>query len=320
MRRRDVPGAARPAAAMTWNLLFVQALNGLQYGLLLFLLAAGLTLVLGIMNFVNLAHGSLYMLGAYVGAAALAKTGSFVVAGCIAVFGTLLIGLIVERTTLFAFYARDHLDQVLATFGLILFFNEAVRVIWGPQSLYMRPPDALSGTVEILGNIYPSYRFLVIVVGLLVAFGLYVTIYHTRIGMLIRAGASNPRMVSVLGVNIRLLNTILFGIGAALAGLAGVMAAPILAVQPGMGDHVLIVVLVVIVIGGIGSIRGAFFGALIVGMVDTIGRTSLPLLLRQVTERSVADAAGPALASMLIYLLMAIVLAFRAQGLFPARK
>jgi branched-chain amino acid transport system permease protein len=305
---------------MTWNLLLVQALNGLQYGLLLFLLAAGLTLVLGIMNFVNLAHASLYMMGAYLGAAVFVKTGSFVIAGVAAVLGTLAIGLIVERTTLLAFYARDHLDQVLATFGLILFFNELVRVIWGPQPLYMRAPDGFTGTVAIFGALYPSYRFLVIVAGLVVAAGLYFLIHHTRVGMLIRAGASNARMVSVLGVNIRLLNTLLFGLGAALAGLAGLMAAPILAVQPGMGDNVLIVVLVAIVIGGIGSIRGAFYGALIVGIVDTVGRTYLPLLLRQIAERTVADAAGPALASMLIYLFMAVVLAFRPQGLFPARK
>ena len=305
---------------MTWELALVQALNGLQYGVLLFLLAAGLTLVLGIMNFVNLAHASLYMLGAYLGAAAFAQTGSFVIASLAAVLGTLAIGLIVERTTLLTFYARDHLDQVLATFGLILFFNELVRVIWGPQSVYMRAPDGFTGTVSILGALYPSYRFLVIVTGLVVALGLYLLIHHTRIGMLIRAGASNARMVSVLGVNIRLLNTLLFGLGAALAGLSGLMAAPILAVQPGMGDNVLIVVLVVIVIGGIGSIRGAFFGALIVGLVDTVGRTYLPLALRQVAERTIADAAGPALASMLIFLFMAVVLAFRPQGLFPARK
>jgi branched-chain amino acid transport system permease protein len=272
------------------------------------------------MNFVNLSHGSLYMLGAYLGAQVFSLTGSFVAALAGAVVGTMFIGFIVERTTLMAFYARDHLDQVLATFGLILFFNEAVRVIWGPQALYMRPPDALSGTVEIFGTVYPSYRFLVIAAGLVVALGLYVAIYHTRIGMLIRAGASNSRMVSVLGVNIGLLNTILFTFGAALAGLAGAMAGPILAVQPGMGDHVMIVVLVVIVIGGIGSIRGAFYGALIVGLVDTIGRIYLPLVLRQVFERPVADAAGPAIASMLIYLFMAVVLAFRAEGLFPARR
>jgi len=305
---------------MSWELLLIQALNGLQYGVLLFLLAAGLTLVLGIMNFVNLAHASLYMLGAYLGAAVFAKTGSFLLAGAAAVFGTLAIGLIVERTTLIAFYARDHLDQVLATFGLLLFFNELVRVIWGPQSVYMRAPDGFTGTVDLFGALYPSYRFLVIVAGLAVALGLYLLIHYTRIGMLIRAGASNARMVSVLGVNIRLLNSLLFGLGAALAGLAGLMAAPILAVQPGMGDNVLIVVLVVIVIGGIGSIRGAFFGALIVGVVDTVGRTYLPLALRQVTERTIADAAGPALASMLIFLFMAVVLAFRPQGLFPARR
>ena len=305
---------------MTWELLLVQSLNGLQYGVLLFLLAAGLTLVLGIMNFVNLAHASLYMMGAYLGAAAFARTDSFAVAAVAAVLGTLAIGLVVERTTLLAFYAREHLDQVLATFGLILFFNELVRVIWGPQSVYMRPPQGFTGTVDFLGAPYPSYRFLVIVAGLAVAAALYVLIHHTRVGMLIRAGASNPRMVAVLGVNIRLLNTVLFGLSAALAGLSGVMAAPILAVQPGMGDNVLIVVLVVIVIGGIGSIRGAFFGALIVGVVDTVGRTYLPILLRQVAERSVADAAGPALASMLIFIFMAAVLALRPQGLFPARR
>jgi branched-chain amino acid transport system permease protein len=305
---------------MSWELALVQGLNGLQYGVLLFLLAAGLTLVLGIMNFVNLAHASLYMMGAYLGAAAFAKTGSFLVAGAAAVLGTLAIGLIVERTTLLAFYARDHLDQVLATFGLILFFNELVRVIWGPQSVYMRPPAGFTGTVDVFGVVYPSYRFLVIGAGLAVAAALYVLIHHTRVGMLIRAGASNPRMVAVLGVNIRLLNMLIAGLGAALAGLSGLMAAPILAVQPGMGDNVLIVVLVVIVIGGIGSIRGAFYGALIVGVVDTVGRVYLPLLLRQTAERSVADAAGPALASMLIFLFMAAVLAFRPQGLFPARR
>jgi branched-chain amino acid transport system permease protein len=302
------------------SLFLAQALTGLQYGVLLFLLGAGLTLVLGIMNFVNLAHASLYMLGAYIGAAAFVETGSFVAAGAAAVLGTLVIGLIVERTTLLAFYRRDHLDQVLATFGLILFFNELVRVIWGPQSLYMRAPEPFSRTVDLLGFSYPSYRFLVIVVGLAVGAGLYFLIHHTRIGMLIRAGASNARMVSILGINIRLLNTLIFGLGAALAGLSGFMAGPILAVQSGMGDNVLIVVLVVIVIGGIGSIRGAFFGALIVGVVDTVGRTYLPLLLRHVAEQTVADAAGPAIASMLIYLFMTVVLAFRPQGLFPARR
>jgi len=305
---------------MTWNLLVTQALNGLQFGVVLFLLAAGLTLVLGVMNFVNLAHGSLYMLGAYIAAAAYARSDSFIVAGVAAVLGTLLIGVVVERTTLRTFYARGHLDQVLATFGLILFFNEAVRIIWGASPVYMRPPDAFSGTIDLLGFTYPSYRILVIVVGLMMAGGLYLLIHHTRVGMLIRAGATNAQMVSVLGVNIRLVNTLLFGLGAAMAGLSGLMAGPIFSVQPGMGDNVLIAVIVVIVIGGIGSVRGAFYGALIVGVVDTVGRIYLPLLLRQVAERTVADAAGPALASMLIYLFMAVVLAVRPQGLFPARR
>ncbi len=305
---------------MTWNLLVTQALNGLQYGVVLFLLAAGLTLVLGVMNFVNLAHGSFYMLGAYIAAAVFARTNSFVAAGAAAVLGTLVIGALIERTALRTFYARGHLDQVLATFGLILFFNELVRIIWGASPVYMRPPDAFSGIVELLGFAYPSYRGLVIAVGLLVGAGLYLLIHHTRIGMLIRAGASNAQMVSVLGVNIRFVNTLLFGLGAAMAGLAGLMAGPIFSVQPGMGDNVLIAVIVVIVIGGIGSVRGAFYGALIVGVVDTVGRIYLPFVLRQVAERTVADAAGPALASMLIYLFMAVVLALRPQGLFPARR
>ena len=305
---------------MTWSLLAVQTLNGLQYGVLLFLLAAGLTLVFGIMNFVNLAHGSLYMLGAYLGSAVYGTSGSFLLAGFAAVFGTLAIGVAIERTTLVALYARDHLYQVLATVGLILFFNELTRIIWGSSAVYMRAPEGFTGAINLLGLLYPSYRFLVIVVGLAVAVALYVLIHHTRIGMLTRAGATNLRMVSVLGVNMPLLNTALFGVGAALAGLAGLMAAPILAVQPGMGDNIIITVLVVIVIGGIGSVRGAFFGALIIGIVDTAGRIYLPLLLAQFTEKSLADAAGSALASMLIYLFMAIVLAVRPQGLFPVTR
>jgi branched-chain amino acid transport system permease protein len=305
---------------MNWSLLAIQALNGLQYGVLLFLLAAGLTLVFGIMNFVNLAHGSLYMMGAFLGASVYGTSGSFLLAGFAAVFGTLAIGIAIERSTLVALYARDHLYQVLATVGLILFFNELTRIIWGTSAVYMRAPDNFRGAINVLGILYPSYRFLVIIVGLTVAAALYVLIHHTRIGMLTRAGASNLRMVSVLGVNMPLLNTILFGVGAALAGLAGFMAAPILAVQPGMGDNVIITVLVIIVIGGIGSVRGAFFGAVIVGVVDTAGRIYLPLLLAQFMEKSLADAAGSALASMLIYLFMAVVLAVRPQGLFPVAR
>ena len=304
---------------MELGLAFVQLLNGLQFGVLLFLLAAGLTLVLGVMNFVNLTHGSLYMMGAYFAAAVFAKSGSFLVAGLVAVPATLLLGVLVERAVLITLYSRDHLDQVLATFGLILFFNELVRVFWGASAVYMGTPEGFSGTVEFLGISYPAYRFLIIAIGLAVGAGLYWLINGTRVGMLIRAGASNATMVAALGVNIKGLNTVIFGIGAALAGLAGLMAAPVLAVQPGMGDHVLILVLVVIIIGGIGSVRGAFYGALIVGIADTIGRIYLPLWLRELMERSVADAAGPALASMFIYLFMAGVLALKPQGLFPVK-
>jgi len=301
------------------SLFITQALNGLTLGVLLFLLAAGLTLVLGIMNFVNLAHGSLYMMGAYFAASAYESTGSFWLAGLIAVPATLVLGIVIERIALLPLYSRDHLDQVLGTFGLILFFNELARIIWGPTALYMNAPDALSGTINLLGLDYPSYRFLIIVVGLLVAAGLYVLIHRTRVGMLIRAGATRPDMVAALGVNIRLLNTLLFGLGAGLAGLAGLMVGPIASIESGMGDRILILTLVVIVVGGIGSIRGAFYAALMIGVIDTVGRIFLPTLLRAIATRSVADAVGPALASMLIYLLMAIVLAARPQGLFPVR-
>ena len=304
---------------MNAGLFITQALNGLQLGILLFLLAAGLTLVFGIMNFVNLAHGSLYMMGAYFAAAVFNASGSFVLAGIVAVPATMLLGMLVERVALVRLYRRDHLDQVLATFGLILFFNELVRIIWGPASVYMNAPEALSGTMMLLGFGYPAYRLLIIAAGLAVAAGLYWLIHRTRVGMLIRAGASNAEMVSALGVNIGLLNTLVFGLGAGLAGFAGWMAGPILSVQPGMGEPILILTLVVIVTGGIGSIRGAFYGAMIVGIVDTIGRAFLPALLREFLERSLAQAAGPAIASILIYLLMAVVLAMRPQGLFPVR-
>lgn len=305
---------------MSTTLLLAQLLNGLQYGVLLFLLAAGLTLVLGIMSFVNLAHGSLYMMGAYAAAVAYAKTGSFLVSVASAMLVALTISIALERTIIARLYRRDHLDHVLATFGLVMFFNELVRLIWGPQPMFVEVPEVLSGTVDLLGFTYPSYRFVIIVSGLLVAVGAWLLINKTRVGMLIRAGAQNPGLVGALGVNIGFLNAMLFGVGAALAGLAGAMAGPLLSVQSGMGEPVLITTLVVIVIGGIGSVSGAFYAALIVGLVDTLGRVMLPLLLRQFLERSVADAAGPALASMSIYLLMAAVLAIKPQGLFPARR
>jgi len=305
---------------MSMSLVLTQLLNGLQFGVLLFLLAAGLTLVFGIMSFVNLAHGSLYMLGAYFAATAYQHTESFGLAVLAAVAGCTVLGLVLERTAISRLYRRDHLDHVLATFGLVLFFNELTRILWGPQPYFLSLPAFLEGTVDLLGVSYPGYRFAIIVVGLAVAVGAYLLMHRTRLGMLIRAGATNPAMVAALGVDIKLLNSILFALGAALAGLAGVMAGPIMSIQTGMGEPVLITALVVIVIGGIGSVSGAFYASLIVGVADTLGRAFLPTLLREVASRDVANAAGPALASMLIYLLMAVVLAVRPQGLFPAGR
>jgi branched-chain amino acid transport system permease protein len=305
---------------MSATLLLAQLLNGLQYGVMLFLLAAGLTLVFGIMSFVNLAHGSLYMLGAYAAAVVGTYTGSFALGVLAAVATGLVVGLLLEWVAISKLYSRDHLDHVLATFGMVLFFNEVVRMVWGPQPMFVSLPESLSGTVDLFGFTYPTYRFLIIIVGLLVAAGSQWLIHKTRVGMLIRAGSVNPQMVGALGVNIRMLNAMLFGLGAALAALAGAMAGPILSVQSGMGEPVLITTLVVIVIGGIGSVHGALYAGIIVGLVDTLGRTFLPMLLRTVADREVANAAGPALASMLIYLLMAAVLAWRPQGLFPAHR
>ncbi len=302
-------------------LVLEQALNGLQYGVTLFLMAAGLTLVFGIMNLVNLAHGSLYMVGAYLATAFYTWTGSFLLAVVLALLGTLAVGVLVELIALRTLYERDHLDQVLATFGLILFFNELIAIVWGRAALYTSVPTWLSGHVLVLPGVqYPVYRALIIVVGLLVAALLWALVTRTRVGMLIRAGATNRAMVGALGVNIRLLYTLVFGLGAALAGLAGLLAGPIYAVQPGMGEQILIPVFVVIVIGGIGSIRGALVGAVVVGMVDTLGRAFLKPMLATVLRPSAAESAGPALASMLMYLLMAAVLAFRPQGLFPTSR
>jgi branched-chain amino acid transport system permease protein len=297
-----------------------QCLNGLQFGVMLFLMAAGLTLVFGIMNLVNLAHGSLYMVGAYLATAAFGWTGSFVLAAVFALIATLAVGMVVEVVALRTLYERDHLDQVLATFGLILFFNEAVAIVWGRAALFTTVPRALAGNVQLLPGLrYPAYRAVIILIGLAVALLLYVIVSRTRLGMLIRAGASNRTMVAALGVNIRLLYTFVFGFGAALAALGGLMAGPIYTVLPGMGEEILIQVFVVIVIGGIGSIRGALVGALVVGMVDTLGRAFLKPLLGSMISPTAAEAAGPALASMLIYLLMAVVLALRPAGLFPSR-
>ena len=299
------------------TLLIEQCLNGIQFGLLLFLLAAGLTLVFGIMDLVNLAHGSLYMLGAYFAATFAAWTGSFVLAAVLAVAATLVVGMAVEIIAMRRLYGRDHLDHVLGTFGLILFFDELVRVIWGPAGRSLPVPSWLSHSIQILPGIqYPAYRLAIIVVSLLVALFLYVLVVRTRTGMLIRAGASNREMVGALGVNIKLLYTLVFGLGAALAGLAGLMQAPILTVQIGMGENILILAFVITVIGGIGSIRGALVAAILVGFLDTLGRAFFPDLLRMVLSPAAASTAAPALSSMLIYLLMAVVLVVKPEGLF----
>jgi branched-chain amino acid transport system permease protein len=301
-------------------LFITQLLNGLQLGVMLFLMSAGLTLILGVMNFANLAHGSFYMLGAYLAAEVQRQTGSFLLAALAGVIGTLIIGMVVDLIAVRKLHERDHFDQVLGTFALTLFFNELVRVIWGSSALNVAVPQGLEQTVMLLPGIpYPSYRLLILLVGVLVAIGLYVVIVRTRSGMIVRASASNRVMTAAMGVNVKLLSTFVFGVGAALAGLAGVMAAPILSVESGMGDPILILTLVVIVIGGIGSVRGAILASLIVGVLDTIGRVYLPILLGQVLSPLQASTLGPALSSMLIYLLMAAILAVRPQGLLPAR-
>ncbi len=300
-------------------LVIEQFLNGLQLGITLFLMSAGLTLVFGIMQVINLAHGSFYMIGAYVGATVAAYTGSFLLAVLAAVGAAAGVGCIVEMLVLRHLYARQHLDQVLATFGLIMFFNELIRIVWGRQPVFMNVPGALSQSIQLLPGLhYPTYRLAVIGIGLLVALLLWLMFAKTRIGMQIRAGSSNREMVGALGVNINLLYTLVFGLGALLAGLAGVMAGPILSVEPGMGESILILTFVVIVIGGIGSVRGAVAGALLVGMVDTLGRAFLPSILRTILAAATADSVAASLSSMAIYILMAAILVWKPRGLFPA--
>ncbi len=299
--------------------LLIQLLNAVQYGLLLFLVAAGLTLIFGIMDLVNLAHGSLYMIGAYFAATFADWTGSFVLGAILALCATLAVGMVLEVVAIRRLYGRDHLDHVLGTFGLLLFFNELVRLIWGPAGMTLSLPSEMLNAVQILpGLFYPVYRLVIIGVTLAVGLLLYVLVMRTRLGMLIRAGASNREMVGALGVNITLLYTLVFGLGAALAGFAGLMQAPILTVQIGMGENILIVAFVVVTIGGIGSIRGAFVAALLVGLVDTVGRAFVPDLLHNFLSDAAASNLGRALSSMMIYLVMALVLIVRPEGLFPA--
>ncbi|HEX3505214.1 MAG TPA: branched-chain amino acid ABC transporter permease [Xanthobacteraceae bacterium] len=296
-----------------------QLLNGIQLGMLLFLLAAGLTLIFGIMDLVNLAHGSLYMIGAYFAATFADWTNSFVLGAILALLATLVVGMVLEVVAIRRLYGRDHLDHVLATFGLLLFFNELVRLIWGPAGLTLSLPSEMLNAVEVLpGLYYPIYRLVIICVTLAVGAALYVLVMRSRLGMLIRAGASNREMVGALGINIKLLYTLVFGLGATLAGFAGMMQAPILTVQIGMGENILIAAFVVVTIGGIGSIRGAFVAAMLVGIVDTIGRAFVPDLLHAYVGEAAASSLGRALSSMSIYLVMALVLIVRPAGLFPA--
>ncbi len=302
------------------GLFLVQLLNGLQLGVLLFLIAAGLTLVFGVMNFINLAHGVQYMLGAYLAVMFYGFTGHFLASVLLAMAATLVLGLILEVVIFRKLYQRDHLDQLLATFGIILFLNEAVKMIWGAAPLNLPVPELLSGSVPLAPGLnYPVYRFAIILSGFFVAIGLYVGVNHTRIGMLIRAGAYNAPMVSALGVDIGRLFMLVFAFGAMLAGFAGIMVAPVFSVEPGMGESVLILAFVVIVIGGIGSIRGAFFGALLVGVIDTLGRSFMVDGLKLFVSTSQARSLAPALASMLIYVIMALILAMRPEGLFPVK-
>tara|TARA_R110002020_G_scaffold47500_21_gene135115 strand:+ start:1788 stop:2708 length:921 start_codon:yes stop_codon:yes gene_type:complete len=304
---------------MTVALFLEQILNGLQLGVMLFLMAAGLTLIFGVMGLINLAHGSLFMVGGFVCAAVAAWSGSFWIGLVASLAAAAALGALVEIVVIRRLYDRDHLDQVLATFALVLMFSEGVRFVFGSFPLYLDPPAFLAGPVTLPGGLpYPAYRLAIIAAGLAVAAGLGLLISRTRLGMQIRAGESDREMIAALGVDIRFLYTVVFALGAALAGLAGALVGAIQSVQIGMGEPVLILAFVVIVIGGIGSIRGALIAALIVGVVDTMGRFLLPVLLSTVMGASDAAGVGSAVASMLIYLLMAAVLVFKPKGLFPA--
>jgi branched-chain amino acid transport system permease protein len=305
---------------VTTQLLLVQALNGVQLGILLFLVAAGLTLVFGVMDVINLAHGVQYMLGAYLAAYFATVTGGFWGALALAVPATLVFGLVLEFLVFRHLYARDHLAQVLATFGVILVLNQGVKFVFGAAPLQVPLPQGFEGGIVLMpGLLYPAWRVAIIAAGLAAGLLLWWLVEHTRAGMLLRAGASNAPMVSALGVDVRKLFALVFALGAMLAGFAGVMAAPILSVEPGMGDTLLILAFVVIVIGGVGSVRGAFVAAILVGLVETLGKSLMPDLMRLVMAPSAARQTGAALASMLVYVAMALILAVRPQGLFPAR-
>ncbi|MGA8260064.1 MAG: branched-chain amino acid ABC transporter permease [Arenicellales bacterium] len=305
---------------MDWTLLLTQIVNGLQYGILLFLVAAGLTLVFGIMDFINLAHGSFYMVGAYFCATLVRLTGSFLLSVIAAFAGVFVLGLVVEWLIVRRLYSLDHLSQVLATVGLIFVFDTLVQLVWGATGMSIPLPHVLAGQFRLGSLEFASYRLVIVSTGLLVAAGLYVLIVRTRLGMLIRAGASNRTMISALGVNITRLYWIVFALGAALAGLGGMLITPITQASVGMGNQIIIVALVVVIVGGIGSVQGAFYAALIIGMIDTLGRSYLDDLLKLFMSTGYAETAAPALSEMSTYILMAIVLVIRPTGLFPPRS
>ena len=301
-------------------LLVMQILNGLQLGLLLFLVASGLTLVFGILDFVNLAHASLYMLGAMICASFTFWLGSFLLAVIAALPLTALIGWAIEHFVARRLYGRDHLDQVLATFGLILVLSTAAQIIWGPQGIAVPLPQWLRGQVHLSESlVLPTFRLVIIAAGLLAAVGLFWLVNHTRLGMLIRAGASNRRMVNALGINIELLFAVVFALGAVLAGLAGMLVAPITEASLGMGNSIIITAFVVIIVGGIGSMKGAFVAALLIGMIDTMGRAFLDSVFAMFMSNEAAENSAPAISAMLIYMIMAVVLAVKPQGLFPPK-
>ena len=305
---------------MDYTLLFLQVLNGVQLGLLLFLVASGLTLVFGILDFVNLAHGSIYMIGAFIGASLTLVLGNFVLAVLIALPLTGLVGYAIERLVARNLYDKDHLDHVLATFGLILVLDTSAHIIWGPEGISVPLPPWLDGQVELFqGAVIPTYRLVIIATGLSVAAGLFWLVNYTRLGMLIRAGASNRTMVSALGIDIKTLFALVFALGAMLAGLAGMLISPITEASIGMGGQVIITTFVVIIVGGIGSMKGAFIAAIIIGLIDTLGRSFLSDIFELVMSADAAETAAPAISAMMIYILMAAVLAVRPQGLFPPK-
>lgn len=305
---------------MDLSLLIIQTLNGVQLGLLLFLVASGLTLVFGILDFVNLAHGSLYMLGAFIAASLTFALGNFLIAVVVALPITAALGYLVERFVARPLYARDHLDHVLGTFGLILVLDTLAHLIWGPEGIAVPLPPWLDGQTPLWGDlVVPTFRLLIIGAGLAAAGGLFWLVNYTRLGMLIRAGASNRTMVSALGINIEMLFGLVFAIGAALAGLAGMLVAPITEASIGMGNNIIITAFVVIIVGGIGSIKGAFIAALLIGLIDTLGRSFIDDIFKVFMSSEAAETSAPAVSAMLIYIIMACVLALRPQGLFPPK-